>query len=144
MNKQRGQASLYAVGALLITCLGLYAWAQTERASRIGAEAKAKALSTALEQQSLTVNGLINLTNKNAETIREQGERNNATYQDTLAMSNELNKLRLTEEYKALEKPYDRGIANDDRRRRILQRFSGDQDDPRGDETTDPSSTPPP
>jgi hypothetical protein len=112
---------------LLITTLMLYGMWQKALAKSEVLQSNIVSLTHSKAIQDETITNLIQTNKLNAKTIQDYGNERNEIIKATDAAYAQITKLRETEAKNALLKPFEAGLATDDRIRNSVLRFSGNQ-----------------
>jgi len=112
---------------LLIVSLLLFGLWQKSLAENEILRSNIATLENDKQLQDTTIKGLNELAILNAQTIQKYGDERNELIQAEEATRTEINSLRATEAFDALQKPFEIGNATDKRIRASLLRFSGNK-----------------
>lgn len=114
----------YLSAITTIAAASMFGLWQFERAENAALIAANETLSTANAENVETIRELTDANEKHADLIAEVSSQKEEIMERTLAVSQKLDKLRLTEAQSALQAPFERGNAANTRRNAALVRFS--------------------
>ena len=112
---------------LLIATLMLYGMWQKALVENEVLKSNVETLTQDKAIQDTTINSLTEANKLNAKTIQDYGNERNSIIQATEQANATITNLRETEAKNALLKPFEAGLATDDRIRNSVLRFSGNQ-----------------
>jgi hypothetical protein len=121
LNKLLG----YATMVLGASCIVLLITVQFYRMENENLTLQLVGWKSSHDKQTETITSLLELSGKDADRINNLTNMFNKSQRETENANIELSRLRYSEAEKALEKPFARGVASDNRKRAMLLRFSG-------------------
>jgi len=117
-----------AIGGIISTIVtGMLFKAQYD--ANIEMRANMAVLKEANKRQSETINNMLEIQAQNANQLLEESRLREEANIKTAVISSKLNSLRPREAQLALQAPFERGNAANDRRNAALLRFAGTEED---------------